>query len=93
MKDVSKLTDDEISLMVKTLSLEMAKREKEKEISKIPTPLNNIDWSNVIDFAKQIVQSVADGEGEIKDQTQWMWECVMESVFGENFFRWYNEKV
>jgi hypothetical protein len=68
-------------------------QEQHEEIS-TPTVQENIDWSKVIANAKSEVDEVLNGEyHEDNDNAQYMWEEVMETVFGKDFFKWYNKNT
>jgi len=68
-------------------------KESEEELP-TPTIQDDIDWSKVIAYAKSEVDEVLNGEyHEDNDNAHYMWEAVMETVFGEDFFKWYNKNT
>lgn len=68
--------------------------ETSKESEDFPTPTiqKDIDWSNVIKQAEDIRDEVVNGEyHEDNDNDHYLYEAVMEAVFGKDFFKWFNK--
>lgn len=57
-----------------------------------PQLKEDIDWSTVISYAEDTVGQVISGNyHEDRDDVQYMWEEVMTTVYGEDFFEWFNK--
>lgn len=68
-------------------------KESEEELP-TPTVQDDIDWSEVIENAKSEVEEVLNGEyHEDNDNTQYMYEAVMQAVYGKDYFKWLNQNT
>lgn len=67
------------------LKAELARRNSKQ----FPVPLRDIDWDTVTDMAANHVNDVANKK-RTKDFKSYLFGAVMTSVFGEDFFDWYN---
>lgn len=62
----------------------------------IPAPKvqENIDWSNVISTVQDQVKDVEEGTYfDEEDSKQYVWEAVMEAMYGKDFFKWFNKNI
>lgn len=72
---------------------EELERRKEAQNSR-PQVKDNPKWAKVIVMAEDIVNRVAAGEySEDNDDAHYMWEQVMETLYGEDFFEWFNKNA
>lgn len=81
--------------MKKTLdqcSIEELKEEiRQREIqNSAPTALKSPDMSDVVIMAKEYIETLKRGEGVDDDFEHYLFECVMESVYGEIVWTWVN---
>jgi len=58
-----------------------------------PTPLPNPDWSAVIKMATEHTDDVAKNKGNPDDDKGYIYEGVMEAVFGPGYFKWSNAQT
>lgn len=76
---------------------EYTTQELEKEIKirkeSVPEELTVKDWTNVEDQAKGIVKSIRDGGYADDDDPHYLFEAVMETVYGKEIWKWYNRRV
>lgn len=85
MTDLTDFTDTQ-------LRLELAKREKEAKTP--PSIIENPDLSRVVSAAKDIVQNVVDGRyHEDNDDDHYIFEAVMEALYGPDFWDWLNNNT
>jgi hypothetical protein len=56
-----------------------------------PKPLEQIDWSRVTKSAQSLVDGVAKNGYTDEDAAQYMFEDVMETIYGKDFWKWYNK--
>jgi hypothetical protein len=70
------------------LKAELAKREKEK--SK-PKPIENIDFSNIKNMAIEEIDHIIKHGENSKDIQQYMYEAVMNTVYGQDIFKFINK--
>jgi len=61
--------------------------------NKPPTPLPTIRWDQVSDYIKVGVYEVSLGRGEPKDFEHYLFELVMEAVYGREFWVWWNRNA
>lgn len=74
------------------LRAELERREKEKNSP--PSVLPVIDWSGVINQAKSITKTVADGKHiDDNDDAHYLYEEVMKAVYGKDYFKWFNVAI
>jgi len=59
-----------------------------------PKPLKkeNMKFDEVIKLAKENINEIAKGEDQDSDTKHYIYEEVMEAVFGENVWEWINSK-
>lgn len=56
-----------------------------------PVPLEDIDWGRVKSEAEDAVNAVAERGYPYKDTENGIFENVMTTIYGNDFFRWWNE--
>ena len=72
---------------LKYFTIEEMQDEIKRRLHSKPEVLSNIDWQPVIDFVnKEIINET------IKNYEFILFEKVMESMFGENIWDWWNNK-
>ena len=70
----------------------LAELERRKKLQDAPPkPVANPDWSRVHAMCLEMVKEVSDPDGYSKDFKDYLFEEVMKTVFGPNFFDWWNE--
>ena len=70
------------------LKKELERREKER--NNVPSPKLNPDFSDVVDAAKSYIVEVQ--AGVVDDDTEhYIFEAVMEAVYGEKVWDWINK--
>lgn len=69
---------------------ELARRER---IAEIPKLIENPNYSHLEQHAQNIVDEICEGKTHRDDDAQFMFECVMETLLGEEFFNWYSENT
>jgi hypothetical protein len=85
----------ELENQIKRLEI-LLKVEKEKEEEKnrlkiaIPKPLEKIDWSNLIKYCEDYLQSLAKRE-HCKDIDHYTYEKVLETIYGDNVWDFINQ--
>lgn len=85
--NLKNVSDDE-------LEKELQNRKQQAELAEIPSQLDNIDWRRVIGTAMIRRDSVVEESyHEDNDDAQYMFEAVMEAVFGINYFEWENKRM
>jgi len=69
--------------------------EKRKELKNIKPPIiDNPDWSNVINLAEEITESIfRRNYHEENDDADFMYEAVMRALYGLNYFEWVNKLI
>lgn len=73
------------------LERELARRKRQRLREKPPAVLVEVDWSGVIEAAVARRDSVVAGTyHEDNDDDVYMFEEVMQAVFGEGYFSWEN---
>lgn len=65
---------------------------KLKTINDRPKLIENPDWSDVIKMGESIVNNAIKGY-ENDDDSQYMLESVMQTLYGKKFYDWYNKVV
>jgi len=71
---------------------ELARRKKVE--ATVPKLIEIPDLSTLISQAKDIVQEVVDGTWhEDNDDAHYMYEAVMEALYGEKFWNWFNDNT
>lgn len=79
---------------ISTNALEKELERRNEIQGSAPKPIENPDWTKVISYAKSEVDDVIKGEyHEDNDNAYYMWEAVMETVFGKDFFKWFNSNT
>jgi hypothetical protein len=75
------------------LKLELKRREEEKAKKDLPEVLPVIDAKNIIEFAKEVRDSINSTGFEPKDTEHFAYETIMETVFGHAYWDWHNKRV
>ncbi len=57
-----------------------------------PTPLKNIDWAPLLRQAKEHVEEAKKGQVD-DDSAHYIYETVMTTIYGRDFWKWYNSSV
>lgn len=79
---------------IEELEAELEARIEQKKKDEAPQVKENIDWTSVINDAISRRDSVIEGSyHEDNDDAQYMFEAVMQAVFGEDYFSWENEET
>lgn len=71
------------------LKAELARREKKKSTYR-PIPLANPDLSKLVTLTEIHIREIADGESEDSDSPHYIYEEVMQALYGPNVFEWIN---
>lgn len=84
MKSLDNYSDEE-------LKEELRLRDQKRRIP--PSMIMNVDWGKVLVYAKERKDAVERGSFIGDDDEHYMFEAVMEAVYGENYFEWENEWI
>ena len=76
------------SLSDEELRAELARREKEAQTA--PEPLKSPNWDKLKAFVVENVEELAKPDGYVKDFEQYLFEQVMITIYGPDFFNWWN---
>lgn len=88
--------DKENTMSIKDYSDEEIQKElerRQKEKTKVPEPIKNIDWSEVFRLVKEGIYSISEDGYEPKDFKHYIFETVMEAVYGKNIWKWWSNNV
>ena len=78
------------------LEEELARRKKDK--NKPPKPIEQIkvDWLPVYRYVTKSVSEIAktdeEDRSEPKDFEHWIYESVMVAIYGQDFWKWWNQQ-
>lgn len=91
LKDLDALETKSLSqFSTKELEQELKVRKK-AEMSR-PSVKSNVKWTKVIVIAENIVNDVVSGSYHITDDhARYMFEEVMKTLYGRDFFDWFNK--
>ena len=53
-----------------------------------PVAAQDVDWVQVLEFAADIVKNAADIGHEGKDAEHYLYEAVMQAVYGDGYWDW-----
>lgn len=81
-KDLTKVSTEE-------LEAELARRQS---LQGVPEPLENPDFSELIECVKNGVQEMINKQYEDDDFSHFVYEAAMEAVYGKGFFDWRNKQ-
>ena len=82
------MNNDLNSFSDKELKMELERRAE----LKMPKPLEGIDWRPVIDAAKDYLEFCASEDWhDDTDDAMFMFENVMQTIYGKNIWDWINE--
>ena len=62
--------------------------EKIEAIGNPPTIVEDIDWQTVLEDCEHMVQSACDFGSEGKDAQHYLYEAVMQAVYGDGYWDW-----
>lgn len=83
-------------MSLKNVSTEQLEEElkRRKEGNKVPQPLplEQMNWQPLVAYVQSSVQEVAEEEGEPKDFEHWIFESVMETIYGKDIWKWWNNQ-
>lgn len=85
MTDINKLSIEE-------LEAELKKRKEKSDLDSIPKPLENIDIDAIKKIAQDELEHITKSGQNSKDIEHWMYEAVMESVYGKDIFNYINSR-
>lgn len=72
------------------LQLELVNKEIDKE--SIPKVKDYIDWTPVINIAKEMIDEMSEGDYyDCRDDEHFLYEAVMTSMYGDDVFEWIND--
>lgn len=85
---------DTRDLVLKELS-DDERSEVEIEKADKPSPVDEPDWDAIVKIAESIISDVAcnNCEESDEDNKQYMFETVMETIYGKEIWVWWNRKV
>jgi hypothetical protein len=74
------------------LQAELERRKQEaQEAQKPPKPLATPDWAKFQKFIEESIAELAKPDGYVKDFTHYVFEEALTTVYGRNFWDWWNE--
>ena len=80
---ISKLSDE-------ALEAELKARKLKQQTA--PPQLTNPDWSKLTKYVTETVERLAKSEDEYEsDFKQWIFESVMTTIYGKDFWIWWNK--
>jgi hypothetical protein len=82
VKAITDFSDDE-------LQAEIKRRQEQKP----PEVKANINWYFVIKTVQESLQKLAETGQESKDFEHWVFEAVIEAMYGASIWKWYNGKL
>lgn len=80
--DLSKMTDE-------ALKAELKARKLKQQTG--PAPIGNPDWSKLTRYVTDTVERLAKSDDYEGDFKQWIFEQVMETLYGKGFWAWWNK--
>lgn len=82
-------------LSTDTLIKEIEKRGHEEEkIESMPAPLENPDFSSVIELCKnQILEMTKADYCEDNDSDHYIYEAAMQAIYGKDVWEWINKQI
>lgn len=77
------------------LKAELQRRENAERLAAIPKPIENPDFSNLVNQCNQYITDLSERifPGEDGDFKEYIFEEAMKAVYGKNVFAWVNEKL
>lgn len=70
---------------------ELMKRDRIEKEAGVPKPVENMDFSGVINICKGHISDIKNHE-EDDDSKHYIYEAAMEAVFGSSVFDWINKQ-
>jgi hypothetical protein len=83
------MTDEE-------LKAELKRRKQEREAAETPKPVDNPDFSGLIEMFQGEIRDICKGnyhDDTHSDFIHYVYETAAEAIYGKDFFKWYNKKV
>ena len=79
---------------IESLQKELDRRVKMNRIKTLaPKMKKNPDFTTVMEMAQDIVDDVVNDEHSYMNEVDYIYEEVMISCFGKDFFHWYNKMM
>jgi len=75
------------------LDAEIKRRKKKEEKASRPVPLENPDFSGLIEVLEDTISTMADPEKFSEDDEHWAYEAAMEAVYGKSVWPWVNSRT
>jgi hypothetical protein len=72
---------------LKDVSIEDMQKEIKRRLTTLPKVNSNIDWSPIINMVKNEIIS-----NTVKDYEHYLFEAVMEAMFGVDIWEWWNNR-
>ena len=79
---LSKLSDEALEAELKARKLKQ---------QQAPPTVANPDWSNLTKYVTETVEWLAKSDDYERDFKQWIFEQVMETLYGKGFWAWWNK--
>ena len=88
--DNYKFIKEENNMLIKEYTTEQLKQELQNRegINYVPNMLANPDYTSLKSIAESYLSDELKG---VEVSTNWAYECIMETYYGDNFFDWVNE--
>lgn len=80
-------------LSTEELEKELERRKEEKRLKQKPIPKENIDFSEVIKLAQEDIDEIFEEHSSPEDIEEYIYEAVMECIYGKDIFNWINENL
>lgn len=91
MSQINENNKEELESEIKRLNEKLI---EVNNVSVIPQVQENISWSALISQAKDIRDEIQDGSyHEDNDNAHYIYETVMLTIFGEDYFKWENKNT
>lgn len=75
---------------------EFSTEDLEKELERreyLIDPVDVMDWSRVIKYAKEYIDTLDEEGYELKDFHHYMSEAVLETIYGKGIFKFINSRL
>jgi hypothetical protein len=73
-----------------TSQLEQELENRKRALNERPKPKEDIDFEKLINMTENFVTNVIKGENRSDDDI-YIWEKTMMTIYGDDFFNWFNE--
>jgi hypothetical protein len=83
------------NLKIKQKKEENRIRQEKKDLIKNsrPLPLKNPDFSEIVKACESYMKAYFETEYWDDDMNNYIWEIVVRTIYGKDFFTWFNETV